>query len=88
MKKADVEKKENAEKEMLVYIGPPLQKGKYKAIDTFLEIPKDLEGIINEFPALKTLFIPVSKYPAVKVKLARGEGVYKNVMLEVVERGY
>lgn len=79
---------EEKQAEMLVYIGPKIKKGQINKIDTFKEIPKILEAEIKEYPALKSLFVPVSKFPEVKVKIAQGKGAYRSIIAEVIQRGY
>lgn len=70
---AGKEKKEEEKEELtLVYIGPTLPAGKLKCnkifIGTMEKIEKELEAVLQEYPLVKKLLVPVNKVAEKKDK--------------------
>lgn len=64
-------------KEATVYVGPRLPGGKLGRFVAFREgvVPIYVQKLIDECPALKSLFVPVSKLAEVQLKLSQGESL-------------
>lgn len=74
-----------------VYLGPTLQKGKYKAGKIFKELPKELESYFEEKPSLKSLFVKSDRLPRAKVTIKKSgsalQTIYKDILKWSIEGG-
>lgn len=71
------QKKQPEKTEASIYIGPSLPGGKLNRTALFKggKLPKHIEQLANECPAIKALIVPVSKLAAAEVKLSQTASV-------------
>lgn len=70
--KAQEAPQEAQEQVTLVYVGPSLPKGRLKQNSIFVgtrqEIEKELETVLESFPLVKNMLVPVSKLAEAKTR--------------------
>jgi len=79
---------EAAEQVTLVYVGPSLPKGRLKQNSIFVgtrqEIEKELETVLESFPLVKNMLVPVSKLAEAKNKVKSSGSVLHKYYADMV----
>ena len=79
---------EAAEQVTLVYVGPSLPKGRLKQNSIFVgtrqEIEKELETVLESFPLVKNMLVPVSKLAEAKNKVKSSSSVLHKYYADMV----
>lgn len=79
---------EAAEQVELVYVGPSLPKGRLKQNSIFVgtrqEIEKELETVLESFPLVKNMLVPVSKLAEAKNKVKSSGSVLHKYYADMV----
>ena len=79
---------EAAEQVALVYVGPSLPKGRLKQNSIFVgtrqEIEKELETVLESFPLVKNMLVPVSKLAEAKNKVKSSGSVLHKYYADMV----
>lgn len=79
---------EAAEQVTLVYVGPSLPKGRLKQNSIFVgtrqEIEKELETVVESFPLVKNMLVPVSELAEAKNKVKSSGNVLHKYYADMV----
>lgn len=77
-----------AEQVTLVYVGPSLPKGRLKQNSIFVgtrqEIEKELETVVESFPLVKNMLVPVSELAEAKNKVKSSGNVLHKYYADMV----
>ena len=76
------------EKLTLIYIGPPLPAGKLKTnkimIGTMEEIRKEMKEILEEYPLVEKMFVPIEKLAEKKAKARTAGNILNKYYTDIV----